>query len=349
MLRIALAAPNARSIRVRSERVDYGDIQLRAVIMLRDLVAELSGSATTPSPLTRARSPAVLTQPARSEGRAILLANTSLFGGLAGYSIQRTSGSSDPRLLYPLLAVGAGIGLGGSILAAEEWDVGTGDAWYLSAGEWWPTLAGHFIYQGRFSPRIESDRWVFGLVGGTTGLTLSILGLTLHHMPQGGALLAHSGGALGLVIGGLTEAIAHGDIQTTPFAGMGYGAGLGWLAAAAIATQLRISPARVLYLDLGALLGGLGGAAIASPLLLDAPDDDEQRAFAAAALSGALVGGTIAMIATRERPQPPPSSPSKRRAFFRAGLPTFGVIGESARGAARAPIFGVGWQGTLSP
>ena len=53
----------------------------------------------------RARDPAVT--------EVVLAVNATLYGGVVGYSIQRSSGSEDPRLLYPLLAVGAGIA-GGS-------------------------------------------------------------------------------------------------------------------------------------------------------------------------------------------------------------------------------------------
>lgn len=348
-LRLVLADPSARSLLVRSERVARDDVTVRAVILLRDLVADLGGFARRPRPAAPAVTGEIVTAPVRGSGRPVLLVSSTVFGGFAGYSIQRASGSSDPRILYPLLAVGAGIGLGASIIASEEWEVTAGEAWYVAAGATWPTLAGHLLYQGRFSPRIESDRWVFGLVGGTTGVTLSILGLTLHGMSDGGALLAHSGGSLGLVFGGLTEALVRGDIQHTPFAGMGYGAGLGWLAAAALATQLRVPTSRVLTVDLGALLGGLGGAALGSPLLLqDDPDAarQRQRGWLAATGGGALVGATIALIATRNSKKP--ESSSKPRAALPPVLPSIEVLGESAIGPLRAPIVGFSLRGTLN-
>jgi hypothetical protein len=280
--------------------------------------------------------------------------NSTLYGGLVGFSIQKSSGSDDPRLLYPLLAVGAGIGLGGSIILAEEWDLSVGDAWFLSAGAWWPTLAGHLIYEGRFAERAgeeDQERWAFGLVGGTTGLTLATLGLTLGRMSDGGAVMAHSGGGLGLVLGGLAEIAATGDIEATPFAGMGYGAALGWLATAAAATQARVSPSRVLAVDLGALLGGLGGAALASPLLFDAPTPGDQRAWVGATAGGLLVGAGAAWFITRRNPEAergaavratPTASPR-----WRPGLPRIGLVGESVAGRRRAPALGLVWSGAM--
>ncbi len=344
-LRLVLAEPASRALRARVERVSRDDAALRAVVMLRDLVALASAPRPAPASLASPE-PAVLATPARSAGRASLIVNATLFGGLAGYSVQRSSGSEDPRLLFPLLAVGAGVGLGASILVAEEWDVGVGDAWFLAAGAWWPTLAGHLLYEGRFARpgQPTNERWAFGLVGASTGLSLATLGLSLHGMSDGGALMAHSGGGLGLVVGGLVDAGVRGDVHSTPFAGMGYGAALGWLAASAVAVHWAPPPSRVLAVDLGALLGGLGGAALASPLLFNEPTRLEQRGWLAATGAGAIIGAGIAWYWTRE-PRPRSHGPSLVDRLAAHGTPMLGVLGESTRGAERAPIVGAGFQG----
>ena len=46
--------------------------------------------------------------PARSQGRAVLAINMGAFGAFTAYALERASGSVDPRVLYPLLAVGTG-------------------------------------------------------------------------------------------------------------------------------------------------------------------------------------------------------------------------------------------------
>src|SRR6185369_13272680 len=132
------------------------------------------------------------------------------------------------------------------------------DAWYVASGIWWPSLAGHLIYAGRFSSFPEEDRWGFGLIGGTTGLALATLGLALRPMTDGGAWLANSGGALGLVFGGLAQLAGRGDTSEPPLAGMGYGAAIGWLLAANAALHVRPNPYLVLGADVGAVVGGLG-------------------------------------------------------------------------------------------
>lgn len=347
-LRLVLADASSPALRMRVERVTPAKAPVRAVVMLRDLLSEpTAGEPKQPAPPLDAARGEVVT-PARSAGRATLVVNATLYGGLFGYSVQRSTGSDDPRLLYPLLAVGAGVGLGGSLIIAEEWDVGVGDAWFLAAGAWWPTLAGHLLYEGRFAPYDtgdETERWAFGIVGGTTGIALSTLGLTLRGMSDGGALLAHSGGGLGLVLGGLGDIAIRGDVEVTPSAGMGYGAGLGWLVASAVATQVHVSPSRVLALDLGALLGGLGGAALASPLLFDAPTPTAQRAWVGVTAGSVLAGAGVAWYLTRPRGVPRTApAPTDPRRF---GRPTVGVVGESIAPGRRAPVYGVAWNGTL--
>jgi hypothetical protein len=353
-IRLLLADARSRALKLRVERVARDDLAVRAVVMLRDLVLEAraSGSGPPASSGLGAEAPrGVLATPALSAGRATLAINATLWGGLVGFSIQRASGSNDPRLLYPLLAVGAGIGLGGAIIVAEEWDVGVGDAWYLVSGAWWPTISAHLVYEGRFTDLpggtdLGDERWTFGLIGSTAGITLATLGLTLRGMSEGGALLAHSGGGLGLVLGGLAELAAEGDIYRVPFAGMGYGAGLGWLAAAAAATVVDVSPPRVLAIDLGGIVGGLGGAALGSPLLFGEPTAGQQRAWLGITAGGSLLGAGFAWYMTRGAPKKAEPR-AKARSGATLGVPLPGILGESVMGERRAPVLGLQWRGTL--
>ncbi|MFT3766720.1 MAG: hypothetical protein QM820_14580 [Minicystis sp.] len=337
-LRLALAGPDGRAVDTEREQVSRADLPVRAVILLRNLVRRHGRpAARTPATVTAPGAPAS-TPLLSSPGRISLMANATLFGSLVGYSIQRASGSNDPRLLYPLLAVGAGVGLGASFVASGEWEVKSGDAWYWAAGAWWPSAAGHLIFQGRFAGRRpDSDRWVFGLLGGTAGVTIASLGLALRSMDGGNALVAHSGGGLGLAFGALVEMAARGDVRHTPYAGMGYGAGLGWLAAAAVATQVDAPTLRVLAVDLGTILGGLAGAAAGSPLIVGKTTEARQRAWAGITAGSALAGGVAAAIVFR--PRRPPKGADLR------GQPLIGVLGESRVGAVSAPILGAGWSG----
>src|SRR6185436_15659268 len=158
------------------------------------------------------------------------------------------------------------IGLGASVLVAEEWDIGLGDAWYLSAGTWWPIVSELSLAKS-YGVR-SGDAYVGGMAAAAGGITLSVAALTLHPISEGGAVVAHTGGAFGTLFGGISELAYRGNTKLTPYRGIGYGAGLGVLVGGALGTQARISASRMLLIDLSASLGALTGAAAASPLLL---------------------------------------------------------------------------------
>src|SRR6185503_8770633 len=167
--------------------------------------------------------------------------------------------------------------------------------WYLSAGMIWPTAAGLLLAHS-YDVEPESDRHVYGLVGAAVGLSLATAALTFEGMGEGGATLAHSGGAFGLLLGGVAQLAYEGRTDITPTRGMGYGTGIGVLTAGLLATQVRTSPSRVLLVDLGASLGALTGAAAASPLLFveEGESEGRSRAWLSSIAAGTIAGGVLA-------------------------------------------------------
>jgi hypothetical protein len=229
----------------------------------------------------------------------VLAFNSALIGAYAGYSIQRAGGSDDARLTYPLLALGTGIGIGAGMVVADEWDVGYGDAWYLSAGAIWPTASALLLTSGYHSPSKDA-RFMVGLGGTLGGLALATTVLSTGHVSEGSAALAHSGGAVGLFLGGLSEMTVHGRTGFVPQKGMGYGAAAGVLiAGAAGPLGFDINASSVLMMDLGAGLGGLTAAAAASPLIaLGDASRDRHRLWllsvGAGVIAGTVVGYSLA-------------------------------------------------------
>lgn len=307
LVRIVVVPPGSKELRVRVETVRGHDVAVRGLVMLRELLANAgaaqavaaasqAGASTTPLPQAA--------QP-RSPGRAVLALNTALFGGYVAYSVQKASGSDDPRVLYPLLALGTGVGLGSALLVAEEWSVGTGDAWFLAAGAWWGAGAGILFAETRDVQPI-TDRYTWGVGGGLLGLSLATAALSRGKIDEGGAALTHSGAALGLVFGGATQLLHEGTLEgAAPSAGAAWGTSIGLLAAGALATQVRVSPSRVFLVDLGAGLGGLAASALASPLLFEDVTPTKTRAFLGATLGGAVGGGVLAYVLTRDKAPPP--------------------------------------------
>jgi hypothetical protein len=166
-LRIVAVAPGENVLRERSQRVDAQALDVRANVMMKDVV----GSARVLAPRdTEKPAPerALDSEAPRSQGRAVLALNAAVVGGYVGFSLQRASGSDDARLTYPLVALGTGIGLGASMLIADEWDITLGDAWFLSAGAWWPIASGVLIAKSYEVP--DEDLYVYGLVAATAGV-----------------------------------------------------------------------------------------------------------------------------------------------------------------------------------
>jgi hypothetical protein len=305
-LRIVAVRPGTRILLTRSERSSAEDLDVRVAVMMRDLVQ--SGPAAGPSPGATPSAIEELEQrEPRSNGRAVLALNAAVFGGYVGYSIQAASGSSDERLVYPLVALGTGIGLGASMLIADEWDISVGGAWFLSAGLWWPTSSGLLL--AAHHDVHKEDRYVYGVVSGTAGVALAVAAMSSSEITDGDAALAHSGGVLGLGLGGLSQLFIEGRTTKTPIGGMGYGAAIGTLGAGVLATQVNLKASRVLLVDLGATLGALTGAAAGSPLLL--VDEQESkprtRAWLGGIFAGTVLGAGIGWWTTR-RSEPRPVS-----------------------------------------
>jgi hypothetical protein len=343
VLRIVAVPPKGKQLRVRVERVSGADVSVRGLVLLRDLLSSqpLRG-ATEPGKRPEESASSGIMTPLRSPGRAVLAANAALFGAYTAFSIQRASGSEDPRLLYPLLMLGTGVGLGGALLAADEWDVGTGDAWTLAGGAWWGAASGVLIANGRHVQPL-TDRYAWGVGGGLIGFSLATFSLTRKKADEGDAVLVHSGAAFGLGLGALGEFFYRGDLYgTTPYTGTGYGTAAGLLAAGTASIFVDTEPSRVLLVDLGAGLGAAAGAAAASPLLFEDVDEAKTRGFIAATVGGTLVGGGVAWWLTRDRSSKPASDagPPAPRV-----VPTGGVIGASQSSTGSVPAYGIGLRG----
>ncbi len=340
ILRIVVVAPRSRQLRVRVERVSGADVSVRGLVLLRDLLSTSPGAPAEAAPRPDESASTGIMAPSRSPGRAVLAANAALFGAFMAFSVQRASGSEDPRLLYPLLTLGTGLGLGSALLVAEEWNVSTGDAWTLAGGAWWGTAAGILIANGRRQPL--TDRYAWGVGGGLVGLGLATFSLTRGKADEGDAVLVHSGAGLGLGLGALTDYFYRGDLNQTPHTGAGYGAAIGLVAGGTLSKIAKLPASRILLVDLGAGLGAAAGAAIGSPLVFEQVTPEKTRGFVAITLGGTLLGGAAAWWFTRDRARP--TDPPPPRAL--RVVPYGGTIGASQTRDGAVPAYGLGVNGT---
>lgn len=339
VIRLVAVAPKGKVLRVRVDQVAGSEVSVRGLVMLRNLLTRTARDVGEPTrtPADRSATAGVMA-PLRSPGRAVLAANGALFGAFSAFSVQRASGSSDPRVLYPLLALGTGIGIGTALLVAEEWDVGTGDAWTLAAGAWWGALAGISLSAGRDVQPV-TDRYAWGVGGGLSGLALATAALSRGHMTEGDATLVHSGAAVGFVFGNLSEQLVRGDINARGFTGSGIGTATGLVLAGALATQVPATASRVLLVDMGIGIGALAGAAAGSPLVFEDVTEGKTRAFLGATLGGAAAGGVTAYWLTRHR--------GATKSALSHVAPLLGPIAESQVGAVRETAWGVGAIGAF--
>jgi hypothetical protein len=300
-VRLSVLPQGSQVLLVRVQTVEPAQLEVRSLGLLRELLEQRARSSAEGSSAEGSSAEGLPGQEAtpelalpaarrRSKGRAVLALHTAALGGYLGYSLQRASGSDDARLTYPLAALGAGVGLGSAVIVTDEWDINLARAWFLGAAMLWPPI-GISLATEREGP----DRHLLGVVGAVGGLTLATAGLALGSVDDGGATFTHSGAVLGLVLGGLGEMAVDGDAQTKPTRGIGYGILAGVTLAGALATQLRTpSPTELLSIDLSALLGGLGGAALGTPLLVSQDRSERRdRVWLSGVMLGTVVGAGV--------------------------------------------------------
>jgi hypothetical protein len=294
-LRLVLVPRTSNVLLVRAQRVDPTDVEVRSLGMLRELLGPSTGLAREDCPPAAEAASAERLEPsARSAGRVVLALHAAALGGYLGFALQRASGSDDVRLTYPLAALGAAVGVGSAVIVADEWDIDVARAWFLGAAMVWPAV-GTLLLVDPDGPSSPGRRYLLGVLGSVGGLTLATAGLVLGDVDEGGAALTHSGAVFGLLMGGLTEMTIAGDAQLTPRTGMGVGTLGGVLVAGALATQFEgPSATDMLAIDLSALLGGLTGAALGTPVLVSqdaSPTRD--RIWLSGIMLGTLAGAGI--------------------------------------------------------
>jgi hypothetical protein len=333
-LRLVVVPHRSQVLQVRVQALGREELEVRTLGMLREVLAPIVTLPAEPSVADCAKLGAAPEAHARSEGRAVLALHAAALGGFLGFSLQRAAGSDDARVTYPLAALGAGVGLGMSVVVAEEWDISVGRAWYLSAGMLWPGAAGLLLASSYdVSPR--SNRLMYGVLAATGGVSLATAALSLGEVNEDGAMLTHSGAGLGLLLGGLVDMTIKGNADFRPKRGFGIGALAGVLTFGALASQFDVpETSDILFIDLSALLGGLAGAALGTPLLVQERSATRDRLWLSAVITGTLAGAALGVVATEPNFGPRRAGQPAATSWVQ---PTIGAVGEDG--------FGVGLTG----
>jgi hypothetical protein len=214
------------------------------------------------------------------------------------------------------LAVGGAVlGAAGGVLVAGliggRRDLRRGRVYAANAGFYLGLLAGLGVTSlpnGPARDATEREVATMMLAAGTVGLGVGIAVAHATDAHPGSASLVLSGGVWGAFVGG---AFDRSFRETTPGAGgtgMLVGEALGVLTAFVSAHALKPTPSQTRWLDLGALLGGLGGTLLFSPV-------SDQTSSLAGAL-GCMAGGALGYVLgapspgerTTERERTPPAA-----------------------------------------
>jgi hypothetical protein len=331
-VRLTVVRYHSEVLQVRVQALGREELEVRTLGMLREVMSPIVTLPTEPRAVDCGKEAAEAH--VRSEGRAVLALHAAALGGFLGFSLQRAAGSDDARVTYPLAALGAGVGLGMSMVVAEEWDITVGRAWYLSAGMFWPGAAG-LLLASSYDVRPKSNRLMYGVLAATGGVSLATAALSLGEVNEGGAMLTHSGAGLGLLLGGLVDMTIKGNADFRPKRGMGIGALAGVLTFGTVASQFDVpETSDILFIDLSALLGGLAGAAVGTPLLVQERSKTRDRLWLSAVITGTLAGTALGVVATDPKFGPRRSGESEQSSWVR---PVIGAVGDDG--------FGVGLTG----
>jgi hypothetical protein len=309
-LRLTMVARASRVLLVRVQRIEPSDVEVKSLGMLRELLEPSFERVRDDCPPALSMPGVEARATAHSEGRMVLALHAAALGGYLGFALQRASGSSDARLTYPLAALGAAVGVGAAVIVADEWDIDVARAWFLGASIVWPGVGTQLLVDAD-GPESPGRRYLLGMLGSVGGLTLATAGLALGDITEGGAALTHSGAVMGLLLGGLGEMTIRGDAELTPRRGMGIGALSGVLVAGAVATQFDVpSSTDVLAIDLSALLGGLTGAALGTPVLVSQDESPTRdRIWLSGIMLGTLAGAGLSYWITQSDDDEPSASP----------------------------------------
>jgi hypothetical protein len=327
-LRLVMVPRGSEVLLVRAQRIAPSDVEVKSLVMLRELLEPSFERARADCPPSPGAPPGDSQTPSvRSEGGVVLALHAAALGGYLGFSLQRASGSADARLTYPLAALGAAVGVGSAVIVADEWDIDVARAWFLGGAMVWSGV-GTLLLVNSDGPDSPGRRHLLGILGAVGGLTLATAGLALGDVTEGGAALTHSGAGLGLLLGGLTEMTIEGDAELTPRRGMGIGALTGVLVAGAVATRVSgPSATDVLAVDLSALLGGLTGAALGTPVLVSqdaSPTRD--RIWLSGIMAGTIAGAALGYWITQSDDAAPAAADGDRAGSLKL-LPQIGWAG----------------------
>ena len=224
--------------------------------------------------------------------RKLKTCHRNFYTGNSGNYYEECDNNTGTRAFAGLL-LGAGAGLGASLLLTRDGYFDTGRAMVIDLAGGWGITSGFLLASATKMDAVSN----FEFLAFSTGLG-SILGSAIltrnKSYPSGDIGLAKSGmlwGAL-LPLGFYLSIAKDPDTQALAWTVLG-GGNLGLLSMALIAPQLEWNRKRSIWLDVGGVIGGTTGLALGALL-----SPDNGRVIAAGSVVGSVIGISTAVLLT---------------------------------------------------
>lgn len=231
-------------------------------------------------------------------GRGKLVFGGTLYGIWAGVAFDIIADIEDSRALVVPPLLGGAVGLTLSLLGTRDGEITNAQAWSTITGFDYGTYSG--LIWGAAADGDEEVVVGSALGAGLAGGVAAILLTRGRHPKQGDVEMVRSGGLWGFATGGLVAALVQPEDSRATFTLMGLGMNGGLAAGLALAQVYDLPRNRMLFIDTGALGGGLLGFAAAF-LAIGSPDgDSDARILAGLALAGLYAGMAVAAYFTRD-------------------------------------------------
>ncbi|MDH3271356.1 MAG: hypothetical protein OEN56_08500, partial [Gemmatimonadota bacterium] len=247
-------------------------------------------------------------RPARASRVELQVFGTT-YGLFLGVAVPAAFGANDPEAYGAGLLIGGPLGLFGSRALLRANPVTEGQARAISWGGVWGGWQGFGWTQildlgveeicsdfGCYSNEDnEEELFASMIIGSLAGITGGAL-LARNPIRSGVASGAQGGSIWASIYGAMIAALGDPDGDEVLASAL-IGGNVGLVAGAALASKFDVSRARVRMINLGALVGGVGGLGID---LLVQPDDDETAILIP--LIASMAGMGIAIGSTRRSP-----------------------------------------------
>ncbi|WP_428268247.1 tetratricopeptide repeat protein [Haliangium sp.] len=230
-----------------------------------------------------------------------------LYGGALGFTLGLAAGNLDDPDTSPLVPalLGAGAGVGGSYLLADQMDLTAGQASTMAWSGAWSGMAGGILVDLAGIDTSSSTGVARGVaLGGALGTVAGWFAGKRLSPTEGDVSMVNSlglyGTSLGLLVGVSIDPVESEAYSINALVGAAVGLGAGLY----LAPRLEVSRRRMLWVDLGATVGASVPWLLVYPAVIDSSSRGDEQAVGTMSALGLLGGAYLAWYWTRNMDAP---------------------------------------------